>query len=163
MIEILKVLSCSPKETEQIAMRVGGCLRPGDVVAVRGPLGSGKSVIARAIGSALGVSETMSSPSFVIIATYQGRVTVNHIDLYRLSDSSEAVEAGVEEAIYSSSVSLIEWADRIEEILPPERLDVTIEPWKKVDQRLITLVPSGKNLKTRLGQAFEEFVRVKFK
>jgi tRNA threonylcarbamoyladenosine biosynthesis protein TsaE len=102
---------CTPEETAAIGREIAGSLRPGDVVGLRGDLGTGKSVLARAIAGALGVDESMPSPSYTLVEEYTGRYPVLHVDLYRLADEEEFAMLGLDESM-EVSVSLIEWIDR---------------------------------------------------
>jgi tRNA threonylcarbamoyl adenosine modification protein YjeE len=102
---------CSPEETAAIGQEIAVHLRPGDVVGLRGELGTGKSVLARSIAGALGIDEAMPSPSYTLVEEYPGRIPVLHIDLYRLADEEEFAMLGLDEAM-DTSVSLIEWIDR---------------------------------------------------
>lgn len=150
MVCLVKLLARSPAETTRIGEVLGDLLGPGDVVALTGVLGSGKSVLARGIMAGLGVRSKMPSPSFVIVATYEGKHPVNHIDLYRLASTEEAVGAGVEDLLYSGGVSIIEWADRIAGLLPASRIDVAIGLRDRPDERLISIAPMGDEIGRRL-------------
>lgn len=150
MVRTVKLLAASASETTRIGEALGALLGPGDVVAITGVLGSGKSVLARGIMAGLGVESKMPSPSFVIVATYEGRFTVNHIDLYRLAGPGEAVGIGVEDLLGSDGVSIIEWADRITGLLPADRIDVAITLRELPDERLISIVPAGDRMGLRL-------------
>jgi tRNA threonylcarbamoyladenosine biosynthesis protein TsaE len=153
VVEIVEFLSKSPEETARLGERLAGSLAPGDVLALTGVIGAGKSLLARAIAGGLGIETAMASPSFVIVASYEGGAgghDVNHIDLYRLTDYGEAVAAGVEEAIHSSAVSIVEWADHVPQVLPAERIDIKFELGREPDERLIALRPLGEDLGGRL-------------
>ena len=166
MVETVEFLSKSPEDTARLGRRIAGSLEAGDVVALTGVIGTGKSLLARAIAGGLGVKVAMSSPSFVIVASYEGGAggpDVNHIDLYRLNDYREAVAAGVEDAIHSEAISIVEWADHVPELLPPERLDVRFELGKGQDDRLIALKPTGEALGERLYGPVSEMLREYFK
>ncbi len=150
MIHLVRVLSKSPEETSDIGRMIGGILTGGDVVALSGTLGSGKSVMARGILRALGVEGDIPSPSFVIVAEYDGTVPVNHVDLYRLGSTDEALNLGLEDLLYADSVSVIEWAEKIESLLPRARYDILMEPGKGPDDRFITLRSEDPALRKRL-------------
>jgi tRNA threonylcarbamoyladenosine biosynthesis protein TsaE len=155
VVRLVKLLSRSPGETATIGEAIGRLLAPGDVVALTGALGSGKSVLARGIMSGLGVSSRMPSPTFVIVATYEGtcavnQVTVNHIDLYRMESAEEALGAGVEEALLSDAISIVEWAEKGQELLPPQRIDVGIALRAEPEERLLTIAPVGEDVGRRL-------------
>lgn len=114
--------------TIALARRIGGWLRPGDVLALRGDLGSGKTTFARALIQSLqareGAVEAVPSPTFTLVQIYRaGALSLWHFDLYRLSAPEEALELGIEEA-FAEGVSLIEWPERLEAWLPPDRLDL---------------------------------------
>ena len=139
MVHLIRLLSRSPSETTEAGRVLGESLSAGDVVALSGELGSGKSVIARGILRSLGVAGDIPSPSFVIVAAYEGRMPVNHIDLYRVNSADEAAGLGLEELLYSEAVSVIEWADKAEDLLPLARIDVMMESAIEPDDRLITV------------------------
>ena len=150
MVRLVKLLSVSPDHTAAIGERLGKLLAAGDVVAIRGVLGSGKSVLARGIMTGLGVVSKMPSPSFVIVASYLGSSPVNHIDLYRLETPEEALSLGIEDMLYSDAVNVIEWPEKITEILPPSRIDVLVELRDLPEERLVTIVPSDERVGARL-------------
>lgn len=116
---------CSPEETAGIGREIARSLRAGDVVGLRGDLGTGKSVLARSIAGALGIDEAMPSPSYTLVEEYQGRLPVLHIDLYRLSDEDEFAMLGLDEAM-EGSVSLVEWVDRAPRLGATAAVTVTL-------------------------------------
>ena len=168
MVETAEFLSRSPEDTARLGQRLAGYLRAGDVIALTGVIGAGKSLMARAIAAGLGIPAAMASPSFVIVASYDSDpgspsgAGVNHIDLYRLHDYAEAQAAGVEDAIHSDAVSLVEWADHVPEVLPAERLDVRFELRREPDDRLIALEPRGDDLGARLYEFMAGIFRERF-
>lgn len=109
----------SVAETERLAASYAAQLRAGSFVALVGPLGAGKSVIARAIGAAWGVADAMPSPTYTILAVHQGRVPIYHIDLYRIGSLDEFDFAGLRPYFRGDGICLVEWADRIREVWPP--------------------------------------------
>ena len=166
MVETAEFLSRSAEETARLGERLAGHLRAGDVVALTGVIGAGKSLLARAIAGGLGIDVAMASPSFVIVASYEGSAggpAVNHVDLYRLRDYGEALSAGVEDAIHSSAVSIVEWADHVPDVLPAERLDIRFELRREPDHRLIALEPRGDDLGARLGDFMTGIIRERFR
>jgi tRNA threonylcarbamoyladenosine biosynthesis protein TsaE len=114
--------------TEAFGRRLGELLFPGAVVALIGQLGAGKTHLVRAIAEGLGVRNptAVNSPTFVLIQEYPARLPIYHFDAYRLTGPREFAELGVEEYFQGDGVCLVEWADRVEPVLPAERLDVRI-------------------------------------
>jgi tRNA threonylcarbamoyladenosine biosynthesis protein TsaE len=124
----LKLISNSIEETIDIGSKLAKRLKPGDVVALIGDLGSGKTVLTKGIAKGLGVKDTryVNSPTFVIIKEYKGKIPLYHFDLYRLNKSSMYDEVGFEEYFYGDGVTVIEWADKITKLLPKKRIEVRL-------------------------------------
>lgn len=116
------VETSSPEATEFLGRRIGTHLRPGDVVALAGPLGSGKTVLARGLALGAGATGHMASPSFVVIREYSGPVRVYHADLYRLEHPGDLENLGLEELMDGDGIVIVEWADRAPWILPADHL-----------------------------------------
>jgi len=133
----------SRDETEALGERIGRAARAGDVVALWGELGTGKTVVARGIARGLGIERhEVTSPTFVILHEHlQGRLPFFHIDLYRIAPA-EAGSTGWEEALDAGGVTAIEWPDRVRDALPEDRLDVRLEHAGS-DERRIHLAPTG--------------------
>jgi tRNA threonylcarbamoyladenosine biosynthesis protein TsaE len=123
----LEVASWSAEATRELAARLSEVALPGDVVCLWGDLGAGKTVFAKGFGRGLGIEDTISSPTFVLMAEYAGRLPLFHIDLYRLASATEALDGGLVDDRQSTGVVLIEWPDRLGSALPPDRLDVSID------------------------------------
>jgi tRNA threonylcarbamoyladenosine biosynthesis protein TsaE len=123
----LQLVSASPEATREIAARLAAVAQPGDVVCLWGELGAGKTVFAKGFGAGLGVTDTISSPSFVLMGEYTGRLPLFHIDLYRLSSAREAFDGGLLDDRQAAGVVLIEWPDRLGDAVPEDRLDVRID------------------------------------
>jgi tRNA threonylcarbamoyladenosine biosynthesis protein TsaE len=121
------VLAATPEETTRIGRALAGVARAGDTICLWGGLGAGKTHLAKAFGSALGIETTITSPTFILMAEYAGRLPLFHVDLYRLEDATDAMEGGVIDDRRVTGVTLIEWPDRLGPALPGERLDVVIE------------------------------------
>jgi tRNA threonylcarbamoyladenosine biosynthesis protein TsaE len=113
--------------TRALGERLGRVALPGDVIAVTGDLGAGKTELAKGFGAGLGVTEVVSSPSFVLMAEHPGRVPFFHLDLYRLDGPDQAVAGGLLDEREGDGVTLVEWAERLGDELPAGRLDVAIE------------------------------------
>ena len=118
--------SFSPEETGKIAEEFAKSLESGDVICISGDLGVGKTAFVQGLARGLGVLEYVSSPTFTIVNTYDGDITLNHFDVYRISDSEEMYEIGFEEYIFGDGVSVIEWPELIADIIPEKRYDITI-------------------------------------
>lgn len=132
----------SPEETRDLGRLLGASLLPGGFVALVGDLGSGKTVLVQGIADGLGCSDGVSSPSFIIVNEYRGRVPIYHVDLYRVTDSRSLHELGYREFFYGDGVALVEWADRVPDLLPADRLDVSLE-LTGAEERRITLTARG--------------------
>ena len=122
----LRFTSNSPEDTLAIARALGAVLRPGDVVALTGDLGAGKTFFCKGVGEALGIPpDRIVSPTFTIVTEHAGPVPLTHIDVYRLSNAREADEIGMRELLPGDGVCLVEWAEKIEELLPTDCIQVT--------------------------------------
>jgi tRNA threonylcarbamoyladenosine biosynthesis protein TsaE len=134
--------------TERLAARIGALARPGDVIALQGPLGAGKTAFARGFIAALAraegrAAEDVPSPTFTLVQSYDfARFTVHHFDLYRLEDAAEAQELGLDEA-RDGGVVLIEWPERLGALLPQERLHIVLAPGPAPDVRMARIEAFG--------------------
>ncbi|MGA2330691.1 MAG: tRNA (adenosine(37)-N6)-threonylcarbamoyltransferase complex ATPase subunit type 1 TsaE [Syntrophales bacterium] len=142
----LTVTSRSPEETFLIGKIIGRNLMEKDVVALVGDLGAGKTCLTHGIARGLGVPDEyqITSPSFTLINEYQGRIMLYHFDLYRLSRASEMEDMGYEEYFFGQGVSVVEWADKVEGILPDETLFVLIN---YADENERNIIISGQDKK----------------
>ncbi len=129
-----------PAETRALAAALARAARPGDLISLVGDLGAGKTQFAKGFGSGLGITDTIVSPSFVLMAEYRGRLPLFHVDLYRLADAAEALAGGLIDDRQAEGVTLVEWAERLADAMPAERLDVVIEGTGD-DPRRITIRP----------------------
>ena len=132
----------SPEETFELGKKLGEEAEPGLVYTLTGDLGVGKTVLAQGIAAGLGIEEAICSPTFTIVQVYEeGRLPFYHFDVYRIGDIEEMDEIGYEDYFYGDGLSLIEWSNLIQEILPEKRTDITIEKdlEKGFDYRKITL------------------------
>ena len=119
--------SASAVEPSRIGHRLGRLAAPGTWLALTGPLGAGKTVLAKGVARGLGVKSVVNSPTFVIVNEHAGRLPLFHADAYRLTDADEARAAGVFDERQSGGVTVVEWADRLEGWLPPDHLDIEID------------------------------------
>ena len=148
----MQLISTSAAVTRSVGSCVGAILEPNDVVVLVGDLGTGKTVIAQGIAAGLGVEGPVVSPTFTIAQEYEGRLRLNHLDVYRLDRVQEAIDLGLDE-MFADAVTLIEWGDGVRALLPEERLEITLEllPPDAADDdtRSITFTPLGPSWKAR--------------
>ena len=128
MIQQMVTETRSPEETYALGEKIGKAAQPGQIYTLTGDLGVGKTVFTQGVAAGLGITEPVSSPTFTIVKEYtDGRMPLYHFDVYRIGDIEEMDEVGFEEYVMGDGVSLIEWANLIEEILPENRTEVIIE------------------------------------
>ncbi len=142
----------SPQETYGLGMALGRQARPGDVYCLNGDLGVGKTVFTQGFAAGLDIEGPVNSPTFTIVQQYEdGRLPLYHFDVYRIGDVSEMDEIGYEEYFYGQGVSLIEWSNLIEEILPETVIRVTIQKnlEKGFDYRKIEIESNHSGLRKR--------------
>lgn len=145
----LDFISHSEAQTRRLGARLAPLLTPGDVLALVGNLGSGKTRWIQGVCEGLGITDPVISPTFTLVNEYQGRYPVYHIDLYRLADTSEFATFGLEDYLYGFGISLIEWADRAKNLLPAEYLTVELYHLEETKRRVV-LRPQGQRFITLL-------------
>ena len=136
----------SINETTKLGLEIGRLVNSGDVICLTGDLGTGKTHITKGIAMGLNITDIITSPTFTIVNEYDsGRLKMNHFDVYRVNDPDEIYAIGFDDYIFSEAVSIIEWANYIEEILPNEYLHIHISKdlSKNEDYRKITLTSYG--------------------
>jgi tRNA threonylcarbamoyladenosine biosynthesis protein TsaE len=148
------LMSPDPDATTSLGEAMGRVAHAGDVLCLWGDLGAGKTHLAKAIGAGLGVTETVTSPSFILMAEYAGRLPLFHIDLYRLADASDALSGGLIDDRQAGGVTLVEWPERLGPALPARRLDVVIDG-SGDEPRAITLRAVGDEGLRRYFEAAE--------
>ena len=126
MAETMSFTTRSEDETRELGRRIGAACPPGSVVSLRGPLGAGKTVIAKGIAEALRIEEAIVSPTFTLVQEYEGTMPLHHMDLYRIDGLEDFGSIGGEELLYNEGITLIEWSEKIDGILPPHTIRVTI-------------------------------------
>lgn len=109
-------------DTRILAEKLAELLEPGDILCLTGDLGAGKTTLTQHLVKALGVNEPVTSPTFTLVNTYDAPTTIHHFDVYRISDSEELYDIGYEEYLFGDAICIIEWASRIEELLPKEAI-----------------------------------------
>ena len=123
----IAVRSASPATTIALGERLGRVAQRGDLVCLWGDLGAGKTQVAKGIALGLGISATITSPSFILMAEHPGWIRLFHVDLYRLADAADALAGGVVDDRQADGLTVVEWPDRMGDVLPRDRLDVWIE------------------------------------
>lgn len=122
-----EVRSTDPEATRRLGAALARVARAGDRLCLWGDLGAGKTQLAKGFAAGLGVTTTVNSPTFILVAEYPGRLHLFHVDLYRLADARDAVADGLLDERQADGVTLIEWPERLGEGLPTDRLDVVID------------------------------------
>lgn len=127
----------SEEDAGKFGIELAESLMPGDIIAMIGDLGTGKTTLTKYIAKGLGISEVITSPTFTIVNEYRsGRLPLFHFDVYRLEDSAEIFETGIEEYFYMNGVCIVEWADMIAEMLPDTTKCIFIEYGDKEGERI---------------------------
>jgi tRNA threonylcarbamoyladenosine biosynthesis protein TsaE len=147
-----KFISNSPKDTEKLGYKLGKALKSGDILCLLGDLGAGKTALTKAIAKGLGIDDYVTSPTFTIINEYNGRLPLYHFDVYRLMSIDELYDLGYEEYFYSNGITIIEWADKIEEILPEDTINIHINRTLNQNEREFIFTGKGK----RFNQIIKE-------
>lgn len=150
------LVSPSAAATIALGRALASALGAGDVVALEGDLGSGKTTFVRGVAGGLGADEPAVSPSFVLIREYQGRVPVYHLDLYRLEEERELHKIGVADYLAGDGVALVEWSGRLGSLTPPDRLEVRLVATAREDERRIEFEPHGESWQARFALLWPE-------
>jgi tRNA threonylcarbamoyladenosine biosynthesis protein TsaE len=140
--DILDFISHSEAQTRRLGRRLALLLQPGDVLALVGDLGAGKTRWIQGVCQGLGVADSVVSPTFTLVNEYHGKWPVYHIDLYRLADAAEALSFGLDDYLYGAGISMIEWADRAVDFLPDDHLTVELYHLEESKRRVV-LRPHG--------------------
>ena len=135
-------VAASPDATAAAGERLGARLGPGDVVALTGELGAGKTCFVQGVVRGLGVTSGATSPTFVLVNEYRGRLPVHHVDVYRTQSLTELLDIGFEDLLDGEGVTLIEWADRCEALLPARTVRVHIEGVGDEPRRITVTEPA---------------------
>lgn len=139
------------EETSQFAAKLAHLLQPGDVLALEGDLGAGKTTFTKGLAKGLDIKRTVNSPTFTIIKEYKGKLPLYHMDVYRLADAPE--DLGFDEYFEGDGVTVVEWAHLVEEQLPSELLTIYLYH-EGQEQRKIVLVPKGKRYEQLCKEIF---------
>ena len=159
---VWEVITKNPDQTLSLGRLLGGMLPPASMVALIGDLGSGKTLLAKGIAKGLGVEDEreVSSPSFVLVNEYRGRLPVYHVDLYRLQDSIEVEDIGWEEFISGPGVTLVEWAEKVPSLLPAERIEVHLH-WLNPEERSLVFIGKGRAAKALVNRLGKKWMKEK--
>jgi tRNA threonylcarbamoyladenosine biosynthesis protein TsaE len=137
------IISHGPEETCAIGARLADRLRPGSVVACVGELGAGKTCFLQGLCRGLGVESAVTSPTFVLVNHYRGRLPVYHLDAYRTETLTEVIDLGVEEFLHGDGVTVIEWADKLRLLLPRHTITVTLSGLGDEPRRIVIDSPES--------------------
>lgn len=136
--KIQKFKTHSEKETFELGLRISQELKAGDTISLEGDLGTGKTALTKGIAAGLGISKPITSPTFTLVNSYNGRCILNHFDVYRIDDPDELLGIGWEEYFTDDAVCIVEWGDRILDILPENTIHIRLErDDKEADSRNI--------------------------
>ncbi|MGI6085133.1 MAG: tRNA (adenosine(37)-N6)-threonylcarbamoyltransferase complex ATPase subunit type 1 TsaE [Acetivibrionales bacterium] len=142
--EIRKIKTQSEKETIELGRSFSQELKAGETISLEGDLGTGKTAFTKGIASGLGIIKPITSPTFTLVNTYNGKVVLNHFDVYRIDDSEELLEIGWEEYFTDDSICIVEWGDRVLDILPQNTIRIRFErDDKEPDSRIISIERQG--------------------
>jgi tRNA threonylcarbamoyladenosine biosynthesis protein TsaE len=141
---MIKVATTSVDDTRALAAGVAGLAAPGDLVILAGDLGTGKTAFAQGFAQGLGVDEPVTSPAFILVRTYEGRLPMVHLDVYRLDTMQELVDLGIAELLDEGAVTLVEWGDAVAPGLPADFLEVRLEAGAGPDDRHISIRSVGR-------------------
>lgn len=135
-----QIINRTEDDTRELGLKLASVVEPGDVIALIGDLGTGKTALTRYVAEGLGIKETISSPTFTIVKEYKsGRLPLYHFDVYRLGDGEELLDIGAEEFLYGDGVCIIEWADIVADVLPEDAIAINIEYGENEGERVVTI------------------------
>ena len=161
MVSELTLPSASPDETQEVGRVMGVVAQPGDVFLLEGLLGAGKTCLVQGFARGLQVEGFVRSPTFVLMSRHRGRLTLHHIDLYRIEDAAEAWDLGIDEQLFDEGVCMVEWADRAADIFPEGCLRVHLEYAPGVTNRTITFSGGSQRYRPMLKRLMESFPPVR--
>ncbi|WP_416198600.1 MAG: tRNA (adenosine(37)-N6)-threonylcarbamoyltransferase complex ATPase subunit type 1 TsaE [Sporanaerobacter sp.] len=144
----MEIILKNTKDTEQFGYKLGKILKGGEIICLIGDLGAGKTTMTKSIAKGLDVEEYVTSPTFTLINEYKGRVPLYHFDVYRLEEVESIYDLGFEEYFYSNGVSIIEWADKIKNVLPEDVLTIEIKRGSNDEERVLNIYGSGERNKS---------------
>ena len=148
----MKIELNSLDDTKEFGESLGKRLKKGDILCLNGDLGAGKTTLTKSIGIGLGVEEYITSPTFALINEYRGNLPVYHFDVYRLENVDELDDLGFDEYFFGEGVCIIEWAEKIEKMLPKEIIVLDIGKGETVDKRIVSISGRGNRYKEVLEE-----------
>ncbi len=151
MIEVADATTSSVEGTRAFGTALADLARPGDVVVLAGDLGTGKTALAQGFAAGLGVRDPVTSPTFTLARSYEGRLRLHHLDVYRLDHLQEAEDLGLAELVDDGGVTLVEWGDVIVPVLPTHHLEVRLAYGQRPDDRTLRLRATGQRWSSRVG------------
>ena len=125
---MLTFTTSSAEETITLGEKIGRLLKKGDIIAMQGTLAAGKTTITKGIAQALGITDTITSPTFCLISEYQGKMPLYHMDVYRLDGTEDFINLGTDDMLYGDGVSIIEWSEKIMDELPSRTIVLRLSP-----------------------------------
>src|SRR5699024_10139075 len=137
----------SLEETKKFGMKLGEILKSGDLISLMGDLGAGKTTLTQSIAQGLEINDYVTSPTFTLINEYEGKLPLYHFDVYRLGSIDELYDLGYEEYFYSNGVTIVEWGDKVLDLLNKDRINIKIEKGKKFQDRIIYIYGEGNRTK----------------
>lgn len=149
MTHPIYIKSPNAEFTQKLGKAIGEIASAGDVILLTGELGSGKTCLTQGIALGLGVEGYVRSPTFVLMTRHHGRLTLHHVDLYRMGSSAEAWDLGLDEQLFGEGICVIEWADRAADIFPEDCLWIDLDYGSDSDIRQITIEPGVAAEKSR--------------
>ncbi|HHU16961.1 MAG TPA: tRNA (adenosine(37)-N6)-threonylcarbamoyltransferase complex ATPase subunit type 1 TsaE [Clostridiales bacterium] len=133
----MRIVIQNELDTKRFGIELAQKLKPGDIVALIGDIGTGKTTLTKSIAEGLGITEMITSPTFAIVQEYMsGRIPLYHFDVYRLNSEEEMYELGYEEYFFGKGVCVVEWADKILELIPQDSIIISIEYGTNEEQRI---------------------------
>lgn len=133
----MRIVIRNEQDTRKFGIELAQKLKPGDIIALIGDLGTGKTTLTKSIAEGLGITGMITSPTFTIVQEYtEGRLPLYHFDVYRINDPEEMYELGYEEYFFGQGVCVIEWADLIEDLIPGDSIQIRIEYGEAEDERI---------------------------
>jgi tRNA threonylcarbamoyladenosine biosynthesis protein TsaE len=140
---VIKAATTSVDDTRALAAGLASLAKPGDLIVLAGDLGTGKTAFAQGFAKGLGIEEPVTSPAFILVRTYEGRLPMVHLDVYRLDTMQELVDLGIAELLDDGAVTLVEWGDAVAQGLPADFLEVRLEATGGPDDRQLSIRTVG--------------------